>query len=178
TAWLAQANHIFDSLGIRSNFREYASWKLETSVLICPVFVDGIDFQLLLQGPIDNLPPGFLFLCPLTELQTELLGHFQIPACAAYWSRDPSGMERLSAEEARNAGFPNIKFCMWVHGRSWVDSVYTGIRQFHEAKGFHPYSQEVAREVGYPLLQVSCEQEDLFAHCESGISITVSSSDG
>ncbi|KAJ6532557.1 hypothetical protein B0H19DRAFT_1187853 [Mycena capillaripes] len=149
-AWLAQANHIFDSLGKRFDLDHY-------------VFVDGMQCWLSLLGPIDNLPPGYLFLCPLTEIQTELPGHFQIPACAAYWSRDPSGAERLSAEEARNAGFPDIEFLMWADGSSWDDGVYIGIGQFHEAKGFEPYSQEIAREVGYPLFEVSCERDALFA---------------
>ncbi|KAJ6532589.1 hypothetical protein B0H19DRAFT_451036 [Mycena capillaripes] len=152
-AWLAQADRIFNSLGIKSNLDEY-------------VFVDGIQCRLRLLGPLDNLPPGYLFLCPLTEFQTELPGHCGIPACAAYWSRDPSGAERLSAEEAKNAGFPDIEFCMWSWGRAWDDGVYTGIRQFHQAKGFGPYSQEVAIELGYPLLQVSCEQDDLFANLQ------------
>ncbi|KAJ6565069.1 hypothetical protein B0H10DRAFT_1694412, partial [Mycena sp. CBHHK59/15] len=72
----------------------------------------------------------------------------------AYWSRDPSGAECLSAEEAKNEGFPDIEFRVWAVGGSWDAGVYTGIRQFHEAKGFDPYSQEVATELGYPLYQV------------------------
>ncbi|KAJ7315595.1 hypothetical protein DFH08DRAFT_1039801, partial [Mycena albidolilacea] len=96
-------------------------------------------------------PPGYLFLCPLTEIQTELPG---LPACTAYWSRDPSGAECLSAEEAKDEGFPDIDCCMWAVGGSWDAGVYTGIRQFHEAKGFDPYSQEVATELGCPLYQV------------------------
>ncbi|KAJ6532563.1 hypothetical protein B0H19DRAFT_897354, partial [Mycena capillaripes] len=99
--------------------------------------------------PIHNVPPGYLFLCPLTEIQTELPGHFRIPACPAYWSHDPSGVERLSREEARNGGFPDIDFHLWAYGGTWDDGVYTGIHQFHQAKGFDPYSQEIAREVGY-----------------------------
>ncbi|KAJ6532594.1 hypothetical protein B0H19DRAFT_1272850 [Mycena capillaripes] len=106
--------------------------------------MEAMQCQLRLLGPIDNLPPGYFFLCPLTEIQTELPGHFRVPADAAYWSRDPSGMEHLSTEEARNEGFPDIEFCMWGCGRTWDDGVYTGVRQFHQAKGFDPYSQEVA----------------------------------
>ncbi|KAJ6532617.1 hypothetical protein B0H19DRAFT_1039732 [Mycena capillaripes] len=161
-AWLAQANHIFNSLGIRSGFDDYNISNHFAA------FVDGIHCGLRLLGPIDNLPPGYFFLCPLAEIQTELPGHFRISACPAYWSRDPSGAERLSAEEARNEGFPDIEFCMWGWGRTWDDGVYTGVRQFHQARGFDPYSQEVAIELGYPLYQVSCEQEDLFAHLQEG----------
>ncbi|KAJ6532513.1 hypothetical protein B0H19DRAFT_1039706 [Mycena capillaripes] len=136
----------------------------------CPtiplVSVYAIQCRLRLLGLIDNLLPGYLFLCPLTEFQIELPGHFRIPACAAYWSRDPSGAERLSAEEAKNEGFPDIEFHVLAIGSTWDDNVYTGIRQFHQAKGFNSYSQEVAAELGYQLFQVSCEQDNLFAHLQ------------
>ncbi|KAJ6532570.1 hypothetical protein B0H19DRAFT_1272830 [Mycena capillaripes] len=55
---------------------------------------------------------------------------------------------------------------MWVRGRTWDDGVYTGIRQLHEAKGFDPWSQAVAIELGYPLFQVSCEMNGLLAHLQ------------
>ncbi|KAJ7037217.1 hypothetical protein C8F04DRAFT_1331610 [Mycena alexandri] len=60
--WLVQANHIFNALGVRSNFHEYA-------------LVGSIQYHLWLLGPLESLPPGYLFLCPLTEIQTELPGH-------------------------------------------------------------------------------------------------------
>ncbi|KAF8214586.1 hypothetical protein K438DRAFT_882276 [Mycena galopus ATCC 62051] len=56
---------------------------------------------------------------------------------------------------------------MEVGALCWDSNVYDGICQFHEAKGFDPYSQDVAIELGYPLFQVSCQRDDLFAHCES-----------
>lgn len=147
-------------------------------MIICPALVGSIQCHLWLLGPLDSLPPGYLFLCPLTEIQTELPGHVLIPARAAYWSRDPSGAECLSAEEAKNEGFPDIDCCMWAVGGSWDAGVYTGIRQFHEAKGFDPYRQEVATELGYPLYQVSCAGDDLSEPCEPGISIPVDSLHG
>jgi hypothetical protein len=65
---------------------------------------------------------------------------------------------------AEDLGFPAIEFKMVVEGLSWDASVYEGIRQLHEAKGFDPHSQEVAIELGWPLLQVSCDPETLLAH--------------
>ncbi|KAJ7868319.1 hypothetical protein B0H13DRAFT_2281026 [Mycena leptocephala] len=53
---------------------------------------------------------------------------------------------------------------MEVRGLSWDRCVYDGILQFQKAKGFDPYSQEVAIELGLPLLRVSCDRETLFAH--------------
>ncbi|KAF8214466.1 hypothetical protein K438DRAFT_880481 [Mycena galopus ATCC 62051] len=149
--WLAQACHIFNSLDIKSNLEDYG-------------FVSGIKSCLHLLGPIENLPPGYLFLCPLAGFETDLPGFFATPGCTAYWSVDPSGAERLSVEEARTLGLPDINSWMEVSVKYWDRSDYDGICQFHEAKGFDPYSQDVAIELGYPLFQVSCQWDDLFAH--------------
>ncbi|KAJ7695816.1 hypothetical protein B0H14DRAFT_2549678, partial [Mycena olivaceomarginata] len=117
--------------------------------------------MLRLLGPIDNLPPGYLFLCPLSTLQTEVPTCFRSRACAAYWALDPLGTEWLNTEEARNLGFPDIELGIEVLGRHWERSVYDGIRQFHEVKCFDPYSQDAALEAGFPLYQVTCERDVL-----------------
>ncbi|KAF8214541.1 hypothetical protein K438DRAFT_881556 [Mycena galopus ATCC 62051] len=164
--WLAQACHIFNSLNIKSNFEDY-------------VFVERIRSCLHLLGPIENLPPSYLLLCPMVEFETDLPGCFVIPDCTAYWSVDPSGAERLSAEEARTLGLPDIDSWMEVGVRYWDSSVYDRICQFHEAKGFDPYSQDMAIELGYPLFQVSCQWDDLFAHsCEVNTDEDYSESEG
>jgi hypothetical protein len=126
--------------------------------------VDGIDYSLQLSGATDNLFFGYLFLCPLAELQAEDPTCFQIPAQPAYWSLDPSGVNRLSREVAEDLGFPAIQLQMWVGGKSWDTNVYDGTRRFHEAKGFDPYSQDVAIELGCPLFRLSCDPETLLAH--------------
>ncbi|KAJ7806176.1 hypothetical protein B0H13DRAFT_2387254 [Mycena leptocephala] len=56
---------------------------------------------------------------------------------------------------------------MVVEVYSWDASVYDGICQFHEAKGFDPYSQEVAIELGDPLVHLSCDRDALRAHIQS-----------
>ncbi|KAJ7113770.1 hypothetical protein C8R44DRAFT_630482, partial [Mycena epipterygia] len=72
-----------------------------------------------------------------------------------YWSFDPSGAYRLRSEEATKLGFPSIQWTtdLWVI--HWDASTYAGLRQFHQAKGFDPESQDVARHLGYPLYQLS-----------------------
>ncbi|KAJ7803847.1 hypothetical protein B0H14DRAFT_2612994 [Mycena olivaceomarginata] len=62
---------------------------------------------------------------------------------------------RLRSPEARSHGFPDINFQMQAIGRTWDGSVYSGLREFHEAKGYDPYSDEVARTLGVPLYQLS-----------------------
>ncbi|KAJ6553213.1 hypothetical protein B0H19DRAFT_1377830 [Mycena capillaripes] len=142
SSWLAQANHIFDRLDITSNLNDY-------------VLIDIIQYSIVLSESADDLPSGYLFLCPLADLQSELPTWFRIPECPAYWSLDASGAERLSDEEARKHGFPDLVFGMEIMGKSWDSSVYAGLHRLQEAKGFDPCSQEVAIELGYSLVQVS-----------------------
>ncbi|KAF7344250.1 hypothetical protein MVEN_01716300 [Mycena venus] len=149
--WIAQANHIFNSLNIKSDFENH-------------FLVHGIQCWLRLSGLTKDLPPGYLFLCPFAEFEADVLGCFELSECPAYWSHDASGTECLSKEEARNLGFPDINFEMTVAGLLWDSSIYDGVHQFHEAKGFDPYSQEVAIELGYPLFEISCIRDDLLAH--------------
>ncbi|KAF7377031.1 hypothetical protein MSAN_00121200 [Mycena sanguinolenta] len=42
-------------------------------------------------------------------------------------------------------------------GSSWASTVYDGLRQFHQAKGFDPYNQDVARHLGHQLYQLSSQ---------------------
>jgi hypothetical protein len=63
-------------------------------------------------------------------------------------------------------GFPSIQLTFNVGGYSWDASVYAGLRQFHQAKGFDPDSQDIAQHFGEPLFQLSTEIDPLFAHGE------------
>ncbi|KAJ6550007.1 hypothetical protein B0H19DRAFT_185418 [Mycena capillaripes] len=105
-SWLAHANHIFNCLDITSNFEDY-------------FLTDVIHYWVELWGrPIDNLPPGYLFLSPLDNLYADMPGGFRIPECAAYWSLDPSGIKRLHPEDARRFGFPSMHVQIEVWGNS------------------------------------------------------------
>jgi hypothetical protein len=80
---------------------------------------------------------------------------------------------RLSTEEAEEAGFPLIKLEIRVSGKSWDAIDYAGLWQFHQAKGFAPDSQEIARHLGHPLYQL-CDElavEASFAHGKLGFGI-------
>jgi hypothetical protein len=126
--------------------------------------VNEINFYVQFSGLTDNLPTGYLFLCPLAELQAEVPTCFRIPDQPAYWSLDSSGVDRLSDEAAEDLGFPGIQSQLRAVVMSWDVSVYGGIRKFQKTKGFDPYSQEAALELGYPLFHLSCDRDALFAH--------------
>ncbi|KAJ6597744.1 hypothetical protein DFH09DRAFT_1356870 [Mycena vulgaris] len=97
-AWLTQANYTFNHLGITSNYKDY-------------IFVHSVQYQLTLSGT-GGVPSGYLFLCPLRDLQSEIPSHFRVPECPAYWSLDSSGARRLSTEEAEELRFPRLHFNM------------------------------------------------------------------
>ncbi|KAJ7717394.1 hypothetical protein B0H16DRAFT_1897984 [Mycena metata] len=150
--WLTQANHIFSRLRITSHLDDYA-------------VVYWVGFQITIGDTREDSPPGYLFLCPGTDFQ---LGpsSFRWPDCPAYWSLDPSGVDRLSSEEVTQRGFPSFQLTTQVHERSWDTSVYAGLRQFHQAKGFDPESQDVARHLGERLYKLSREVDSPFAYVE------------
>ncbi|KAJ7676987.1 hypothetical protein DFH06DRAFT_616491 [Mycena polygramma] len=148
--WLSQANHMFNHIGITSNFQQY-------------IFVRQVDFWFRISVPTSNPPRGFLFLCPAKDFRTRSFS-FKTPDNPAYWSLDPSGVQRLSQADATALGFPRIwLFTVEISGRSWDANAYIALRQFHRAKGFDPDSQEVARHLGYPAYQLAGEVKALFA---------------
>ncbi|KAJ6512480.1 hypothetical protein C8R45DRAFT_813553, partial [Mycena sanguinolenta] len=149
--WLSQANHIFTTLRISSDFQDY-------------VVVHEIQFEASVSTTEVNMPTVFLILCPPKHFCSGK-SSFKWPDCPAYWSLDPSGTERLTSEEAVDIGFPPLQLSTEIGGRSWDASVYAGLRQFHQAKGFTPDSQDVARHLGNKLYQVSGP----FAHSESAL---------
>ncbi|KAF7337102.1 hypothetical protein MVEN_02147800 [Mycena venus] len=141
-AWLSQANHIFSCFEISSNLlHDY-------------VVLDTIYFKLTVSAVETDPPEGFLFLCPVEDFRTGP-SSFSWPHCPAYWSLDPSGTERLGTEDALELGFPSIQFSTEISGLFWDNSVYDGLYQFHQGKGFDPNSRDIARHLGNPLYQLS-----------------------
>jgi hypothetical protein len=131
------------------------------SHVISPGWIEEIQFYCYLP---ETLPSGYLFLCPLKNLQTPEVG-FQLTKYQAYWSLNPSGTYKLSVEDALSLGFPApMPLKIKLRVRDWGEREYTGLRQFHQAKGFDPDSQDVARHLRYPLYQVLPQLEPPFAH--------------
>jgi hypothetical protein len=123
----------------------------------------SVDFKLVISPTVEDPPPGYLFLCPKEDFQTGS-SSFRWPECPGYWSLDPSGGEHLGMEDALDLGFPSISLSTKIWGRSWDASVYAGLRQFHQAKGFDPDGQDVVRHLGEPLYILVGEMDIPFAH--------------
>ncbi|KAJ6525976.1 hypothetical protein B0H19DRAFT_581470 [Mycena capillaripes] len=152
-SWLSQANHIFSRIQVTSNFDDYA-------------FMNHVSFEVKIADATKESPPGYLFLCPKEDFRVGPAS-FGWPDCAAYWSLDPSDVERLSAQDAARLGFPSIQLTAKIGGGCWDDSVYAGLRKFHQVKNFDPESQDVARHLEDRIFQLSSDH--LFAHVDEEI---------
>ncbi|KAJ7036979.1 hypothetical protein C8F04DRAFT_1094016 [Mycena alexandri] len=142
-SWLSQANYIFTRLGIYSKHDQY-------------VLVTSINYHLRSSGFQTNIPAGYLFLCPTRNLQvSDDSPRFRpITFDDFYWSLDSSGVERLSLNQAQELDFPFIDFDMEIWGNSWDETIYAQLQKLHESKGFDPDSQDVAKELKFPLYQI------------------------
>ncbi|KAJ7107874.1 hypothetical protein C8R44DRAFT_744454 [Mycena epipterygia] len=129
------------------------------------VWVTHVNFRLAISAAPQNSVEGYLFLCPSQNLKIGK-SSFRWPDCPAYWSLDPSGVERLSRDEAIRLTFPPMDFGVIVGGSYWDATVYAGLRQFHQANGFNPESRDLALHLGYGLIQLSNEAEAAFALVE------------
>ncbi|KAJ7142028.1 hypothetical protein C8R43DRAFT_1109223 [Mycena crocata] len=85
----------------------------------------------------------------------------------AYWSLDAAGVDRLSAEEAKGLGFPSIQLNTTMELFIGDAKLFGSLRQLHEAKGFDPDSQDIARHLNLRLFQMCYEAHHLmFADAE------------
>ncbi|KAJ6454824.1 hypothetical protein C8R45DRAFT_598378 [Mycena sanguinolenta] len=150
TPWLSQANYVFSQL---TNPSEYGNYGL----------VEWVDFSVEIPLPEQTPPAAYLFLCSVTEFKTGP-NTFRWPAYPAYWCLDPSGENPLTTEEASSLGFPSIQLKAEVRDVFWDDAVYAGARKFYEGKGIDPESQDVARQLGYPLYELSVPVPDVLEH--------------
>jgi hypothetical protein len=129
-----------------------------------------VHFNLEILGNMEEPPAGFLFLCPPEDFKTSP-SSFHWPDSPAFWSLDPSGADRLTLEEATRLGFPTFHCTTELFGQSLDEGVYKGLREFHQGKGFDPYTQDLARDMKYPLYRLmsegdfSCARGPKYTHC-------------
>ncbi|KAJ6555820.1 hypothetical protein B0H19DRAFT_1376843 [Mycena capillaripes] len=97
-----------------------------------PPFIYCIRFDIVISANDEDPPAGFLFLCPTEDFRT---GQFSFwwPECPAYWSLDPLGNERLTAEEATELGFPTFQLS------TKVLPPYRGPRSALNLRAIHPW---------------------------------------
>jgi hypothetical protein len=98
----------------------------------------------------------YLFLFPAEAEASE--GRLTVPLPPEnetyYWSLDPQGVDRLSEEASAELGFPRVQLTASMRRSQWDETAYDLIREVHISKGFKPDTQDVARALGYPLVDV------------------------
>ncbi|KAJ7607717.1 hypothetical protein FB45DRAFT_947568 [Roridomyces roridus] len=157
---MSQANHIFKRLQINSRYEDYG--------LLDYIWVN-IDVYMKKPG-VEGSSPGYFFMSPVEHF-TRASNALGFPQDPWFWSFDPTGKDRLAAEDAAKQGFPEVKMRMRLRTLFWDASVYDALRKFHTARGFDPDSQEVAIHLGYPLYQLASEREETFAHVDEQLEV-------
>jgi hypothetical protein len=107
----------------------------------------------------------YLFLFPASLAQDTSDGHLAVRLPAEnetyYWSFDCDGSTKLPPHSIEELGLPQVAFQADAYGRRWDRKIYDTIANFHHTKGFDPYSQDVAIELGYPLLNIKAVKKAL-----------------
>ncbi|KAJ6613602.1 hypothetical protein B0H10DRAFT_218133 [Mycena sp. CBHHK59/15] len=145
-AWLAQANHVLGALAVTEKLHSYVL----IDEIICFIY-----FGWEGKSPAKRFTQDvYLFACPV-ELCSQMGLRLAPESHQVFWSLDPLGEERLSQADADAMGLPTLEFYAKVMGVGWQAYHYDGLLNFHRSKGFDPQSQDVARHMDYPLLEVS-----------------------
>ncbi|KAJ7104842.1 hypothetical protein C8R44DRAFT_886878 [Mycena epipterygia] len=153
SCWLSQANHVFSQLEI---LPKHEDWFLVYSIV----------YWLTFSGPLENIPTGYLFLCPSEDLRSNDGAWLATTECPAYWSLDSAGGSRLCPEDATRLGFPSFALTSEARVSSWDEDAYVALSRFHSGKGFDPNSQDIARHLGYPIFELSCSPNVGSVHIE------------
>ncbi|KAJ7826349.1 hypothetical protein B0H13DRAFT_2121132 [Mycena leptocephala] len=105
------------------------------------------------NAPTDNV---YLFLFPpQVEVVDNLITVTNPPDTEKYyWAFDPVGLNRLTHETVEDFGLPTVEFSTELWGGRWEERDYDLVHDFHVAKGFDPYTQDVAIAMGYPLIDI------------------------
>ncbi|KAJ7198682.1 hypothetical protein C8J57DRAFT_469121 [Mycena rebaudengoi] len=151
--WLSQANNIMDKTGLDAD--EYC--LLMDLTLRFSISSNADEFTLqgtfMADSPTDEV---YLFLFPTSVVNSRghLAVHLPLETETYYWSFDPEGIEHLPQDSLDKFALPSVSFWAQVLAACWSQEIYDSIATCHRAKGFDPASQDVAIELGYPLLNV------------------------
>ncbi|KAJ7215541.1 hypothetical protein GGX14DRAFT_443045 [Mycena pura] len=149
TSWLSQANFCISGTSFQDRERNTYG-TIDT--LNCIIIVDTESrHQLRREG---TLREAYLFPCPIrVRYHARRIGLEFPHADQWYWSLDPSGVTKMTVEECDSVGLPRWKFFFLPTVNAWHEYHYNAIREFSETRGFHPYSNDVTRQLGLALAE-------------------------
>ncbi|KAJ7276592.1 hypothetical protein C8J57DRAFT_1504428 [Mycena rebaudengoi] len=151
--WLSQANNIMYNTGLDAD--EY--YLLMDVILRLSISSNADESTLqgtfMADSPTDEV---YLFLFPtnVANSRDHLAVHLPLETETYYWSFDPEGIEHLPQDYLDKFALPSVRLRARVAALHWSQELYDSIAACHHAKGFDPASQDVAIELGCPLLDV------------------------
>ncbi|KAJ7279311.1 hypothetical protein C8J57DRAFT_1464768 [Mycena rebaudengoi] len=148
--WLSQANNIMYNTGLDADLLLHLILRFLISSNVDEFTLQG---TFMADSPTDEV---YLFLFPanVANSRGHLAVHLPLETETYYWSFDPEGIEHLPQDSLDKFALPSVSFQAQVLAVHWSQEVYDSITACHCAKGFDPASQDVAIELGYPLLDV------------------------
>ncbi|ESK86068.1 hypothetical protein Moror_9366 [Moniliophthora roreri MCA 2997] len=152
-SWLAQAHSVFTRLGIhKDEWEEYC-------------ILGHFDFKFYrtkenayeqrnTDATLDK-STGYLFIRPVPRLSDdETIWMSWAESAKYFWSFDPSGQEEMSESTRKSLGLPSFTTGTLLVGRYWDLDIYNTVEQLQISKNLDPKTTELARSLGYPLMQV------------------------
>ncbi|KAJ7448968.1 hypothetical protein FB451DRAFT_1567112 [Mycena latifolia] len=150
-AWLSQANKFL------SNYTGNNEDRMGVIDMITCYLIFDKAFQGVLRHDGTTVE-SHLFACPLQARKNDTRFSLALPESDQYyWALDSAGTTRLSQEESDRIGLPRFRFGFQPWATLWEPYHYNAVREFHQAKGFDPYSLDVTRLLGLPVMQTVVE---------------------
>ncbi|KAJ7930770.1 hypothetical protein B0H13DRAFT_881342 [Mycena leptocephala] len=151
--WLSQNHYLRNHLQGAFNATELATGIYFSCTLNAHPDSFTLQGTFMADAPTDKV---YLFLfMPQVDVVDGLFAVTNPPDTEKYyWAFDPDGLNQLTHETVEDIGLPTVVFWIDLYGGSWDERDYDMIRDFHVAKGFDPYTEDVAIAMGYPLIDI------------------------
>ncbi|KAK1234345.1 hypothetical protein PQX77_002454 [Marasmius sp. AFHP31] len=173
-AWLSQAAHVFNVLGIpREEWEDYTLFTDDFLYLRLKPDIDHtytpFNGSQCLDTRIDA-PECYLFVLPppqLPDMRPDVTAWCRAPAKSLYyWSLDLTGDSKMPEAQRIVLDLPsfhqNISLLKHPH---WKAEIYDLARQWQEAQGFEPTTTDFARSRGYLILEILSQDDNRFKNC-------------
>ncbi|ESK90993.1 hypothetical protein Moror_16391 [Moniliophthora roreri MCA 2997] len=159
-SWLAQAHDIFSQRGIyEDEWKDYCICDYFGLVLRCH---RGDTITTTLMSPI------YLFIRPFPHpSDCETVLQSWVESSEYFWSFDASGKEEIPVETQVSLGLPSFTSSISFCPRSWNSSTYGAVEELHRYYGYDPRTTDLARSLGYPVLEIVGDDERQFQDLEN-----------
>ncbi|KAJ7642069.1 hypothetical protein FB45DRAFT_365149 [Roridomyces roridus] len=175
--WLSQYNCVHESLQhatvpSQDPLRVTVVTGVHFECLLIPRQQDGLTLQgtFMTNAPQDE---AYLFLfAPQTRELDDVRVIIENPPDTEkyYWASDPDGLHVLAQDIVEDMGLPTVEFDLNLIGYRQDRSL---LHDLHVAKGFDPATQDLAEEMGYPLVDVRVLRESAWEYFQMPMEINL-----